>query len=162
MIEGNNVSRTPLLQLEEVIDVLRLSEDEGLTFQAISLHLFNRHQGLFGDGPSLRSIHCSLRQVLRANLQYFTLSEDGYYKLRQAIPQQLFIDFSTKEHTYSTEQYQPDSFSTPPATDLRQMEIDFYDFCPTEATNGSTDCNYIVAEERIQYSGGDEQLLLDF
>lgn len=159
MSEEKNVPRLPLLLIDEVIEVLRLSEEDGLTFRALSLHLYNRHQGLFGDGPSLRSVVSSLRQVLRSNKSFFSLSDNGIYKLRQDIPQQLLIDFSEEncpngQKATNCPEQQSDQ------AELLQMEIDFFDFDNEYYTEQPIED--MVAESEIQYTNGDKQLVLVF
>ncbi len=152
--------RSPLLHLEEVIDVLRESGKEGLTFQALSLNLYNRHADFFGEISTLRTLRSSLRKLLKANVKYFSLSEEGCYKLFHSIPQQLFINFDAYEEACDTSIFDSPETQTLLDEGLQQLELDFtlYDPPPEEPSSHIS----IAAEDSITYEGSDQQLLLNF
>lgn len=151
---------TPILQLEEVVEMLRMSENKnGLTFEALSLNLYNKHSDFFTQEHTLRGLRCSLRKLLRANLRYFTLSEEGYYNLYRSTPQQLYINFD-EEIEYSFEEDVKSILKS--NINLQQLELDFniYNDEEMQTEFGETEMS-IAAENCITYAGGYQQLLLD-
>ena len=159
MCDESIQQRVPLLQIEEVIELLRISGNEGLTFEALSLNLYNRRSQIFVEDYTLRSLRGALRKLLRANLNYFALSEDGCYTLYRPIPQQLFIDFDAEVECGIDESK---SANLDCEMTFQQLELDFdiYDELECDAYEENRETAHVAEEYRL-YDSGDKQLLLD-
>ena len=78
--------------LSRIIALLNRAQPDGLTFDALTLHLYNSEQDFFGERPDMRTVAAKLRSILDAYNTHITLDELGAYHLRKGIPQQLSIN----------------------------------------------------------------------
>lgn len=160
MCDESIQQRVPLLQIEEVIELLRISGNEGLTFEALSLNLYNRRSQIFVEDYTLRSLRGALRKLLRANLNYFALSEDGCYTLYRPIPQQLFINFDVAVEC-DIDESKSANLENEMTFQQLELDFDFYDEPEDDANEENLEIAH-VAVECFLYANGDKQLLLDF
>ena len=74
--------------LSRIIALLNRAQPDGLTFDALTFHLYNSEQDFFGERPDMRTVAAKLRSILDAYSTHITLDELGAYHLRKGIPQQ--------------------------------------------------------------------------
>ena len=86
-----------------IITLLNRARPDGLTFDALTFHLYNSEQDFFGERPDMRIVATKLRSLLEAYSTHITLDENGAYHLRKGIPQQLSIDFDTPQEITNAE-----------------------------------------------------------
>ena len=89
--------------LHRIITLLNRARPDGLTFDALTFHLYNSEQDFFGECTDMRTVATKLRSLLEAYNTHITLDEYGAYHLRKGIPQQLSIDFDTPQEITNAE-----------------------------------------------------------
>jgi hypothetical protein len=88
--------------LARIISLLNRAQPDGLSFDALTFHLYNSEQDFFGDRPDIRTVASRLRTILDTYSTHITLDEQGGYHLHKGIPQQLSINFEApQEHNES-------------------------------------------------------------
>ena len=86
-----------------IISLLNRAQPDGLTFDALTFHLYNSEQDFFGERPEMRTITTRLRSILDAYSTHIVTDERGAYHLRKNIPQQLTINFDTPQEAAAPE-----------------------------------------------------------
>ena len=89
--------------LARIINLLNRAQPDGLTFDALTFHLYNSEQDFFGERPDMRSVSSTLRTILDAYSTHITLDSTGSYHLRKGIPQQLTINFDIPQEPTKSE-----------------------------------------------------------
>jgi hypothetical protein len=89
--------------LARIINLLNRAQPDGLTFDALTFHLYNSEQDFFGERPDMRSVATALRSILYAYSTHITLDANGAYHLRKGIPQQLTINFEAPQESTEPE-----------------------------------------------------------
>ena len=121
------ITRSPRMSekfLSRIIALLNRAQPDGLTFDALTFHLYNSEQDFFGERPDMRTVAAKLRSILDAYSTHITLDEHGAYRLRKGIPQQLSINFDAPQ-----EPSEPAIvIDTPSEEDFgEQLLFDFFD-----------------------------------
>lgn len=110
--------------LSRIIALLNRAQPDGLTFDALTFHLYNSEQDFFGERTDMRTVAAKLRSILDAYSTHITLDELGAYHLRKGIPQQLSINFDTPHESSEPEIV----IDTPSEEDFgEQLLFDFFD-----------------------------------
>ena len=89
--------------LSRIIDLLDRAQPDGLTFDALTFHLYNSEQDFFGEHPDMRIIASRLRSILEAYNTHIVSDERETYHLRKGIPQQLSINFDAPQEAAEPE-----------------------------------------------------------
>lgn len=89
--------------LSHIIALLNRAQPDGLTFDALTFHLYNSEQDFFGERPDMRTVATKLQSILDAYSTHITLDELGAYHLRKGIPQQLSINFDAPQEQSEAE-----------------------------------------------------------
>ena len=110
--------------LHRIITLLNRARPDGLTFDALTFHLYNSEQDFFGECTDMRTVAAKLRSILDAYSTHITLDELGAYHLRKGIPQQLSINFDATQEPSEPEII----INTPSEEDFgEQLLFDFFD-----------------------------------
>ena len=89
--------------LSHIIALLNRAQPDGLTFDALTFHLYNSQQDFFDVYPDMRSIATKLRLILETYSTHIICDDHGAYHVRKGIPQQLSINFDAPQETIETE-----------------------------------------------------------
>ena len=121
------ITRSPRMSekfLSRIITLLNRAQPDGLTFDALTFHLYNSEQDFFGERPDMRTVAAKLRSILDAYSTHITQDELGAYHLRKGIPQQLSINFDAPQEPSEPEIV----IDTPSEEDFgEQLLFDFFD-----------------------------------
>ena len=121
------ITRSPRMSekfLSRIIALLNRAQPDGLTFDALTFHLYNSEQDFFGERTDMRTIAAKLRSILDAYSTHITLDELGAYHLHKGIPQQLSINFDAPQEPSEPEIV----IDTPREEDFgEQLLFDFFD-----------------------------------
>ena len=91
---GNgNKTQAPIIKFDEILELLNSNGASGLTFDAISIHIYNSRRDLFVDEPSLQQIKKALRNFFHCHNDYFHKDDHDHYLLKEMPPTQLYFDF---------------------------------------------------------------------
>lgn len=83
--------------LSHIIELLNRAQPDGLTFDALTFHLYNSEQDFFEDQQDLHNIATKVKGIIDAFPTHIICDERGAYHLKKGIPQQLFINFDVPE-----------------------------------------------------------------
>jgi len=83
--------------LSHIIELLNRAQPDGLSFDALTFHLYNSEQDFFEDQQDLHNIATKVKGIIDAFPTHIICDERGAYHLKKGIPQQLFINFDVPE-----------------------------------------------------------------
>ena len=89
--------------LTRIIELLNRAQPDGLTFDALTFHIYNSEQDFFGEQLEMRQIATRLRTILDSYGTHIVCDEQGAYHLIKGIPQQWSINFEQPQETSTRE-----------------------------------------------------------
>lgn len=83
--------------LSHIIELLNRAQPDGLTFDALTFHLYNSEQDFFEEQQDLHNIATKVKGIIDTFPTHIICDERGAYHLKKGIPQQLFINFEAPQ-----------------------------------------------------------------
>ena len=111
--------------LTRIINLLNRAKSDGLTFDALTFHMYNSEQDFFDKKPEMRTVAAKVRNILDAYNTHIICDEQGAYHLKKGIPHQLSFNFEAQN-----EQTEPEILITEGTIEddsTQQLLFDFFE-----------------------------------